>query len=419
MTLARAKQFVALLALAASVSARAQDWAETPRGRHVFGSFSFTPRLELWNAGVDTNVFQTLRDPVRDEVYVLRPEIDADLALGDRVRMRGSGYASVNYFRREGEERSTDFYGEGEARVALGRLMLFGGGGGGQFTQRFSIDVDDRLERQEERAHAGASLRLTPRISLVGRGSAEVITFAPGTFRLGGDVKESMDRNTLGASGSIRYGLTPRTDLIVTAEALEDRFFSEGPDMPRERRSYRYLGGFEIHESSSVHLPYGTILAGLRVFPGSLAQGSPPYQGPVLAAALTVPLHHLGRIHVEGGRDVLYAASLVDLGTLRYRNAFVYERYLAEDAVRLPLGLLLVASGGVESARYLLPYAYPDALHLSDRTDHRWTGGLGLTRRLTEQIRLGGHVAWARRVSSIPFFSYEGLTYGLTAEVLP
>jgi hypothetical protein len=109
----------------------------------------------------------------------------------------------------------------------------------------------------------------------------------------------------------------------------------------------------------------------------------------------------------------------VDLGALRYRNAFVYERYLGQAAVPLALRLLLVASTGFESARYLLPYPYPDDLHLSPRIDHRWTGGLALTRRFSEQVVLGGHVTWARRVSSLPLFSYEGLTYGLTAEVLP
>ena len=32
-----------------------------------------TPRLQLRDAGVDTNVFQTLVDPTRDEVVVFAP----------------------------------------------------------------------------------------------------------------------------------------------------------------------------------------------------------------------------------------------------------------------------------------------------------------------------------------------------------
>ena len=57
--------------------------------------------------------------------------------------------------------------------------------------------------------------------------------------------------------------------------------------------------------------------------------------------------------------------------------------------------------------------------HLANRIDHRWTAGAGLMRRFGDQFRIGGHIDWARRVSTLPFFSYQGLRYGLTAEVLP
>jgi hypothetical protein len=56
---------------------------------------------------------------------------------------------------------------------------------------------------------------------------------------------------------------------------------------------------------------------------------------------------------------------------------------------------------------------------LADRVDHRWTGGVTVVRRLSSSLRVGGHLTWARRVSSLPLFSYEGVTYGVTAEVVP
>ena len=43
----------------------------------------------------------------------------------------------------------------------------------------------------------------------------------------------------------------------------------------------------------------------------------------------------------------------------------------------------------------------------------------GLARQLGDAVRVGGHVAWARRVSTLALFSYQGLRYGLTAEVIP
>jgi hypothetical protein len=34
-------------------------------------------------------------------------------------------------------------------------------------------------------------------------------------------------------------------------------------------------------------------------------------------------------------------------------------------------------------------------------------------------VRLGGSVYWYRSVSSLPRYSYEGVRYGLTAEIVP
>jgi hypothetical protein len=404
----------AVVAMAATASAQATQ--EKP-GRYHVGPLYLTPRIALKNAGVDTNVFQTLDAPTRDEVVIVTPRLDGAMEIGRRLRVTGHGLVDFNYYRRQGEERSRDFYGEGDAELDLGPFTLLGGGGGGQFTQRFSIDIDERLLRQEKHAYVGLAWRQKSRLSARAEGRGEVFTFAPGVFRLGGAVKESMDRNTLSARGQVRYALTNRTALLTTAEAFEDRFFSQRIDSPpRIRHTYRYLAGFEFSQRAFLT---GRLLAGVRDYPGTLAAGSPPYRGPAILADLMVPIRQRARLHGVAERDVLYASSLVDLEGARYRNAFVFTRYRGDLAFTLPLQLTAVTYAGFEQSRYLLPYPFPDSNHLADRLDHRWTAGVGLTRRFGDSIRIGGHLDWARRVSSLPFFSYEGLRYGLNAEVLP
>ena len=176
------------------------------------------------------------------------------------------------------------------------------------------------------------------------------------------------------------------------------------------------LGGLEFGVRAFFS---GHLLAGVREFPGTLAQGSPPYRGPVVSADLSWPLGPSAKIRLAAERDVLYASSLVDVGTLHYRNAYVYHRYLGEAVVNLPLQCLAFLSAGFEQSDYLLPYPYPNDTSLNERVDHRYMVGASLLRRLGDSVRVGGHVAWARRVSSLPLFSYEGLRYGLTAEVRP
>ena len=349
-------------------------------------------------------------------MVVVAPQVEGTLPVGRRLRLTGLGQADLFYFRRQDDERSVDFAGEGRGELYVGSFTLFGGGGGGSFTQRFSIDVDDRLERQEKRGYAGATWQVTRRLSFTGQGTNEILTFAPGTFRLGGSVKEAMDRNTLAATGQVRFALTRRTTLLLSGEALEDRFFSQPSDLPPARQSYRFLGGLEFGGRSIFS---GRVLAGLRDFPGTLDQGSPPYRGPVVSADLSMPLGRFARLRLLGERDVLYASSLVSVGTLRYRNAYVYNRYLGEVVVDLPLSCLASLQAGFERSDYLLPYPYPNDFSLNDRVDHRYAAGASLLRRIGDSLRVGGHVAWARRVSSLPLFSYEGLRYGLTAEVRP
>ena len=249
MTQALALVAAAALLVCAAVPARAEE-ARTRPGRYRVGPLWLTPRLQLKDAGVDTNVFQTRDEPTRDAVAVVSPRVDGSMQLGRRLRATGFGFLDVNYYRRQGEERSTDFYGEGDATLDLGPFVLLGGGGGGQFSQRFSIDVDERLPRQEKHGYAGLRWQPSRRVSATVTGRGEVFTFAPGTLRLGGAIKEAMDRNTLTASLELRYALTSKTTAVAIGEEQEDRFFSQPLDVPRrDRNSRRYLAGFELGDA--------------------------------------------------------------------------------------------------------------------------------------------------------------------------
>jgi hypothetical protein len=337
--------------------------------------------------------------------------------VGRRLRLRGLGLLDFNYYRQQGQERSTDFYGAGDAELDLGPFTLLGGGGGGEFSQRFSIDIDERLLRQEKYGYVGLAWRAQERLSVRAEGRTEVLAFAPGVFRLGDFVQEAMDRNTLSLRGQVRYALTNRTALLVSGEAMEDRFFSQRTDAPKRiRQSYRYLGGLEFQRPA---LLSGRLLAGVRDFTGPLSAGSPPYRGPAVQADLVIPIRNTAKLHTVAIRDVRHASSLVQVDDLRYRNAFVSTSLQGDLAVDLPYAFMGVFSAGFEEARYLLPYPYPDRTRLEDRLDHRWIAGVGLLRRFGNQVRIGGHIDWARRVSSLPTFSYQGLRYGLAAEVIP
>lgn len=425
--------FLALAVLFPLAPAHAADPTPKKRpGRYKLGPVYLTPKLELKNAGVDTNVFNRQTGAVPDTQIVLSPGVQAALPIGRRLRFTGQGFLDLNYFQRQGSERSTDRAADGRAEIDFGPFTFFGAGGGGQYKQRFSIDIDDRLLRQERWAQVGARFNLSRHISMTGIGSSRVYRFESSVLR-GVDVKEALDRNTLSASLEGRVALSNLTTLLLSAEGIEDRFLSAGlsttpnvilgsaalesgsaKNLSRRAQSFRYLGGFEFGQRAFIN---GKVLAGYREFPGTGGQAAPAYRGPALSISATLPLMRLGRLAISADRDVAFAVTASGGSENRLRNTYVSSRYGGQFSFELPFNLTGRASAGYEQLRYVFPTL--TAVGYVRRVDNQYLLGGSLLRRFGDSLRIGGTVAWVRRVSSLETGSYQGLRYGLQAEVVP
>jgi len=379
-------------------------------GRYKLGPIYLTPKLELKNAGVDTNLFNARAGAIADNSMVLSPGLSGALPIGQRLRLTGSGHLDFNYFRHVSSERSTDFAGEGRAEVDVGPFTLFGGAGGGQFRQRFSIDLDERLLRQEKWAATGFTYRMTNKFSTTLEGTGRIYSFEPSQDS-GRSVQRALDRNELTGTAQLRFALTSQTTLLLSVDAIEDRFLKQTIE-PRTTRSYRYLGGFEFGERALVN---GKVLAGFREFPSG--QGSPAYRGPAIAVSVSTPLLRLGRLTGFAERDVFYSVSSAVVVNEVLRNSFASTSFRFEASVELPFDLIGRGSFGLQEAKYILPFQFRNTAF--QRVDHLWTTGGSILRRFGDSVRIGGTLSWSRRVSNAPGFSYEGFRYGVQAEVVP
>ena len=401
----------AVVASALPASAAEREKKKRP-GRFRVGPVYLTPKLQLKNAGVDTNVFNQRTDEIADTSVVLGPAVLAAWPVGRRLRLTGESHIDLNYFRRQSHERSTDFGGEGRAEVDVGPFTLFGAGGGAQSRQRFSIDLDQRVLRHERWGSTGVTVAPTRRVSATVLGTGRVYEYGSFVVR-GVNVKGSLDRNELTGTAQVRYILSRRTTLVGSADAIEDRFLRQPRAVSRVSRSYRYLGGFEFGEKALIR---GKLLAGIREFPAS--PSAPSYRGPALATSLSLPLLHYGLATVVAERDIYFAlAPTTALGPDRFRNTYVSTHFGGDAMVDLPFALFGRANLGFEEAKYLLPY--PTGSTFGPRVDHLWTAGASLLRSFRAGVRVGGTVQWGRRVSSFPQFSYQGLRYGVQAELVP
>jgi hypothetical protein len=407
---------LAALLVACAGTASAQVRGEPQQfGRFRLGPIRVAPRLELRNAGVDTNVFNSAAAPVPDTSVVVRTTLEGYLPLRNRLRLWGTGYLDFNYFRRQSTERSTDFGGSGHAELPVGPFVLFGGGAGQQARQRATIDVDERVLRQERSAYAGAELRVGSRLTLLGQASGQESRYGR-TFAASGDpfrLARGLDRDTLTATGELRLKLTTLTTAVGRAEAISDRFRQQR-DASRITHSYRYLAGFRFDPLAAVN---GSVMAGFREVPASSSGSLPPYRGAVFLANTAIPLLGRARLSIDGQRDVVFAATEAESAAGRLRNSYVSTRLAGHVELGLPFDLLGRAGGGIEEARYLRPY--PLGTALLRRADHLYTADASLLRLVGASLRVGGTVSFSRRVSNQPGSSYQGFRYGLQAELRP
>jgi len=112
-------------AFAAPEKAKAGKEAKKRPGRYKLGPVYLTPKLELRNAGLQTNVYNSQTVAIPDASVVLRPSLAGVMPAGYRLRVTGQGYLDLNHFRREQSERSADFlYSDGTHEQAFTRESL-------------------------------------------------------------------------------------------------------------------------------------------------------------------------------------------------------------------------------------------------------------------------------------------------------
>jgi hypothetical protein len=404
----------AALSLAAATSATAQyNKTEPPKTRFRLGPLRFSPKLELRNAGRDTNALLDPANPVEDTSVVVRGTVEGFIPVGRRLRLYGEGWLDWSYFRTFDTERSIDPGGEGHAEVDFGPFTLVGGGGGFQARQLYSMDIDNRILREEKWVNGGGEWRLTRRFVISGGAEHRSYRYDP-TAQTGDlTAAATLDRNNLTGTVAVRYKLTSMTTAIATGQVLEDQFRLSAPGLDTTR-SYRYMGGLEFGEKAFIT---GRFLAGVRDFPASSSGSLPTYRGPAVLGELVWPLFNRLRLVGTAQRDVFVASTPVQTQEQRARNTYILTALQAAVEIDLPLELIGRGSVGFSEAEYLFPMLVADVPF--PRIEHLYTAGGTLLRRFSDNLRIGGTVSYNRRVSTIPLNSYDRWLYGISAEFVP
>jgi hypothetical protein len=405
-----------VLAFAASASAQYNKTEPPTKTPFRLGPLRLSPKLELVNAGRDTNVLLDPTDPLSDRSVVVRGTLGGFMPVRRRIRLFGEGWLDWSYYRSLSSETSLDPGGQGRAEVDLGPFTLIGGGGALQARQLYSIDIDQRILRQERWGNVGAEWRVSRRFVVSGGAEERSYRYDPSVGTLGsGSLRTAaaLDRNNTTGTMALQYTLTSMTKLVATEDVIQDEFAISAPGLSTTR-SYRTLAGVELGEKAFIS---GRFLAGMRNFPASSAGSLPSYSGPAFTGTLALPLFNRLRLAGTFLRDVFVSAQAVRTAEERARNTYVLTSLQGTADIDLPLELIGRATVGYSDASYLLPALVSGVPFPHE--EHLYTVGGGLLRRFSDSVRVGGTATYYRRVSTIPGNSYDRWVYGISAEIVP
>lgn len=379
------------------------------QGRFQVGPFWLTPRVLLYNAGSDSNVYNDEVDPVAAGSGNLRPSLDLLLPVGKKLDLKANGWLGWSWFNDQEGQASVDRGFSGEAELRVGPLTFDANAGKGWAKQRFSIEVDERLDRTDESYGGGVSVELGRRFSLGGNVEESKYRYQEGVEVNGDLVATSLDRDSQRLWADASLELTNFTTLVLEAGRLEDTFVSDTSLLDPVAVSYRYAAGFDFVAGG---LFTGHFRAGWRSYPAD-QEAAPPADEFLLDANLLARAGRLGQLTLELGRDVTYAAER----TAGVRNSYVMNRYGVALDTELPASLVARGFLRWERADYVLPYEVEG--DLLERQDDVRTQGLGLFRAFGKTFKLGGTIEWSQRESDVPGFDFTRRAYGISAEYTP
>ncbi len=387
----------ALLVPTAAVAQDARDGdPRTDAPVHV-GPFYITPVLELTRLGVDTNVFNDTQEQQSDFTFTAGPRIDIAVPLR-RFVFTAETVTDFVYYQQFKNQRGVNLDITLRGEVQLPKLRFFLEDSFVDTNQRPNNEIDFRVRRQENDATGGLGIQLFRKLELELSANQSVYRYNDDDV-LGSILANTLNRDAVGATGLVRYSVTPLTTITVAGEVKTERFeFST----TRDNNSWSVVPGINF---GSRAITQGSARVGYRDVRG-LDGSLPPFAGPIAAVELSHTLLGATTIDVRADRDIEFSFSPLD-------------PYYVAEGVGLSIGQRLSRSLDVEVGIDQFDYRYRSfqaAAQLSGRVETTRTYSIVLTRRLGRSTTIGFDLAyWNRRSNRDDVRNYDGLMAGITS----
>ena len=389
-----ARALVGVLLLCGTASA--QDGAAAPETAppHRVGPFAVTPEITLRDIGVDSNVYNTVDNPVSDVTFTLAPTIDATARVR-RATVSLHSTTDVVYFVQQSSERSLNqSFGAGGQYPF--RRMMFGASASYLNTrERPNEEIDARSRRIERSGQASVAVAVAPRLSAQFLGSAAQTAFDADAAFQGVLLGDRLNRTTDTLSAAAHYRLTPLTAIVFTATSAAT-LFERAPE--RNGDSRQFLVGVELQRRALIS--GAATLGRENLTPRSGVM--PPFAGLVGNGAILYRLRPTTRIGIEYDRNLYYSYAEVAPYYIRAGASLVARH---EVASRWDLE--------VSAGRYRHNYRYLASVEPSAKADESVISGeVSVTYRAGPRTRVVGAATYQQRDASAGVTGYHSLRFG-------
>src|SRR5581483_10033285 len=198
--------------------------AQTTSG-FVSGPLTWTPVIQLREAGVDSNVFNSPTNQQQDVTGNLGGFVDANLDL-PRMRVAMHEASEYVYFERFKGERALN--GNASFRVTV-PLSYFEPAFYGSWTRakdRTSDEFDVRARHHDHALGTALTMNIGQRFAVTGDANRTYVNYVSGSEFEGVDVGQQLNRQSSNVSSTLRVMLTPFTFLNVGGGFGLDEFKS-------------------------------------------------------------------------------------------------------------------------------------------------------------------------------------------------
>lgn len=224
----RTKFIAALAGLAAALSlvpsvARAQTWRGLELERRMreaawhFGPFLIQPSLVIADAGVDSNVYYTPSDPIKDLTFTAGPAATIFIPVQRKFVLSLYGSPQYVWYSKTERERTWNHYFNGAAQLNLRNVFFSLDAAYSDARQRWSTEIDIRPRRKELGYGGSALVRVGWKTSF-SVGYRTVSYDYESVEASGSDVRERLNRSERYANISLFYQTAAERRLFLEFE---------------------------------------------------------------------------------------------------------------------------------------------------------------------------------------------------------